>query len=107
MMEETVDEEGASGAMAPRSITITSDNWSFSPAVIMVKKGERVNLSVKGVGGVHGYAVPGLGINETVMPDQTVLIEIPTDKAGSFDVLCSIPCGAGHKDMTGKIIIEE
>lgn len=89
-----------------RVMQVTSENWKFTPNVITAKKGERVQLQVTGISGTHGFAVPDLGINVPVAPGQTVVIDLPTDSVGSHRFFCSIPCGPGHSDMTGQIIIE-
>ena len=89
-----------------RIIQVTSENWKFTPNVITVKKGEKVQLQVTGISGIHGFAVPGLNINQRVEPGQTVTIDLPTDAAGTYQFFCSIPCGPGHKDMKGQIVIE-
>ena len=94
-------------AMAPRIVTVTAEDWSFTPATILVKKGEKIQLSIEGITGAHGYAIPELGINVGVNPGETVLVDLPTDTAGEFAVRCSVPCGSGHRDMTGTIVIEE
>lgn len=100
----------AAAAQAPsgnaRTIKMTAELWKFTPNVVTVKKGEQVTLEVTGVSGTHGIAIPGLGINETVIQGKTISINIPTDKTGTFDFRCSIQCGSGHSDMTGQIIIE-
>ncbi len=90
-----------------RVVAITAANWKFSPNAITAKKGEKVQIVVTGVEGMHGFASPGLGINASIAAGQTVTIDLPTDKAGSFDFFCSVPCGSGHKDMKGTIIITE
>ncbi len=89
-----------------RTIKMTAELWKFTPSVVRVKQGEKVTLEVTGVSGTHGIAIPGLGINETVIQGQTVDIDIPTDKTGTFDFRCSIQCGSGHNDMTGQVIVE-
>lgn len=89
-----------------RVIQVTSENWKFTPNVITVKKNEKVRLQVTGISGTHGFAVPDLGINVPVAPGQTVAIDLPTDKAGTFALFCSILCGSGHFGMKGQIIIE-
>jgi cytochrome c oxidase subunit 2 len=94
-------------ATEPRVISITAENWQFAPSVVVAKKGERVVLEITGLSGTHGFAVPTLGINQPVLTDQTVTVELPTDQPGSFDFFCSIPCGDGHADMRGQIVIEE
>lgn len=70
------------------------------------KKGEVLELRITGVAGTHGFAVPELGINVTIAPGETVTVVIPTDTEGTFSFFCSIPCGSGHRDMTGTITIE-
>lgn len=92
---------------APRIIRVEASNWAFAPSVITVKKGEKVQVQLVGISGRHGFAVSGLGINAEISAGQTVNIDLPTDRAGTFSFLCSIPCGSGHREMTGKIIIEE
>lgn len=100
------DAEAAAPSGSNRTIKVSVDNWSFSPSVIQAKQGEKVMLELTGMNGVHGFGVPALGINEQIMPGQTVTIDLPTKKAGTFDFRCSIACGSGHNDMTGKIVIE-
>jgi heme/copper-type cytochrome/quinol oxidase subunit 2 len=103
-------DEGVSGdeqVSTPRTIAVQADNWSFTPSSITATKGEDVTIAVQGVAGIHGFAVPDLGINVTVNPGETVYMKLPTDAAGSYTFRCSIPCGPGHKEMVGTIVIEE
>jgi cytochrome c oxidase subunit II len=65
-----------------------------------------VQLIVKGAEGMHGLAIPELRINEHVDAGSTVVIDLPTDVAGTFAFLCSVPCGPGHREMKGRIVIE-
>lgn len=89
-----------------RTIKMTAEFWKFTPSVIRVKQGEQVTLEIAGISGTHGIAIPDLGIDETIMQGGTVSVKIPTNKTGTFDFRCSVQCGSGHNDMTGKIIIE-
>lgn len=88
-----------------RVIEVSMSNWAFAPKTISVKKGENVVLRVKGVEGIHSFAVPGLNINVAANPGESKDITIPTDTAGTFDFRCFIPCGSGHKDMVGQLVI--
>jgi len=90
-----------------RIIEVTARNWDFIPDVITAKKGERVTIKLIGESGTHGFSVGQLGINESISPGETKTIELPTDEAGTFNLRCSIPCGFGHGDMTGKVVITE
>lgn len=99
-------QQTAAVATAARVIQVTSENWKFTPNVITVKRGEKVQLQVTGISGTHGFAVPDLGINVPVAPGQTVTIDLPTDSVGTHAFFCSIPCGPGHFDMKGQVVIE-
>lgn len=88
-----------------RTITVKAENWEFQPNSISAKKGEKVRLAVVGAEGVHGLAIPGLNINVSVNAGETVYVDIPTDAAGTFDFFCSVPCGPGHRDMKGSVVI--
>lgn len=89
-----------------RVINITTDYWAFAPNMIRVKRGENVQLRITGKNGIHGFAVAELGINESITPGETVTVNLPTDKPGSYRLFCSIVCGPGHGDMEGTILIE-
>lgn len=89
-----------------RTIMLHSSNWEFQPSTITVKKGENVSLHLMGIQGNHGLSIPALGINETMSQGQNKLVKIPTDTAGAYEFSCSVPCGSGHRDMKGTLVIE-
>ncbi len=106
-------EESSTGATASadamgeaRVIEMSVTDWSFSPSSVTLKKGEKVTIRLKDVDGTHSLGIPDLGINVAINPGETKDIEIPTDKTGAFTFRCLIPCGPGHRDMVGTIVIE-
>ena len=92
---------------SPRVVTISASNFQFSPKIISVKKGEQITLRLQGKEGKHGFAIAGLGINTPVSAGKTIDVTLPTDAAGTFTFRCSVPCGSGHRDMTGTITVAE
>ncbi|MBI2524047.1 cupredoxin domain-containing protein, partial [Candidatus Peregrinibacteria bacterium] len=76
-----------------RVISVTAELWKFTPSVIQVKQSEDVILEITGISGTHGFSVPDLGINATIIQGQTVSVTLPTDRPGTFDFRCSVPCG--------------
>jgi cytochrome c oxidase subunit 2 len=54
----------------------------------------------------HGFDVDDMGIDEPIQPGRAVEIPLDTSKKGEFKVACSIVCGAGHENMTAKIVVE-
>ena len=85
---------------------VTMRKFAIEPDVIRVKQGEDVVLSVSTEDVQHGFEVEDMGINEPVQPGKPVEIHLDTSKKGEFRVACSIICGPGHNDMTGKIVVE-
>lgn len=88
-----------------RTIQVAVSDWAFEPSMIAVQKGERVQLELTGGSGIHSFAIPELGMNIRVEPGETVVVDLPTDAAGTYEVLCRIPCGAGHRDMKATVVI--
>jgi len=91
---------------AARVIRVEASSWQFSPSTIIASVGENVTIQIVGIDGIHGFAVPSLGINVSVAAGETVNVTLPTDTAGSYSLLCNIPCGSGHSSMNGTIVIQ-
>ena len=114
-VEDAVVTEDAGGdgdaikapAAAARIVEITVTNFVFTPNRISVKKGDKVTLNLIGKSGIHGISIPGLGISQRIDIGATASVALPTDTAGAFDFKCNVPCGPGHKEMRGTIVIEE
>lgn len=97
----------ASLATEARVVRIEATNWAFTPNVITAKVGEKVTVQLVSFSGIHGIAVPELGIDaKSEQEGQTVTFDLPTSKAGTFPFRCNVLCGEGHKNMTGTIVIE-
>ncbi len=84
---------------------MTSTDWAFNPLTINAKKGEKIVVRLTNNQGIHSFGAMELGLNVRINPGETKDIVIPTDKAGSFEFRCMVPCGPGHKDMKGTIVI--
>ena len=90
----------------PRVIEVEASQFAFEPSDIEVAVGESVRLLVHSVDVEHGFAIPSLGIGETIPPDGTpVTIEFVAGEAGRHRILCSVFCGAGHGGMGGTLSI--
>lgn len=89
-----------------REITIDASNWKFSQTAINVNKGDLVKLTVTSSSGIHGFVLSGYSVSlHPIAPGDSKTIEFVADKEGSFDFFCNVPCGRGHRDMTGKFIV--
>jgi cytochrome c oxidase subunit 2 len=99
--EEIASGDSAAGGEV-KEITINASNFEFDPKEVRVNVGDTVVLKMVNVSGVHGLAIPELGINIT----DSEPVEFTVDKAGTYKYVCSIFCGAGHADMVGELIVE-
>lgn len=90
----------------PRVVDVTITDWSFSPATITAKQGEKVQLRLIGDKGIHSLLVADLGVNVRVSPGETTVVDLATDKTGTFEGRCGVPCGPGHRDMKFTIVVE-
>ena len=89
-----------------KEFKMTAKQFVFEPSTIEVNKGDKVRLIVTSVDVPHGIAIPEYGINQRLEPGKPATIEFTADKQGTFTAFCSVLCGAGHKDMRGKIIVK-
>ena len=102
----TAMEKSQPAAAKTVTIDMTVENFKFTPNVIRVKKGDKLVIRLTDTTGVHGIGIRDLNISVGIGMGETKDIVIPTDTAGTFDFRCNVPCGPGHKEMTGQIIIE-
>jgi len=95
--KQNTDEKGA-------YITVVGTEYSYSPATIVVKKGETVTINFRNEGSIaHNITLPELGVkSETILPGRSASVTFTPREKGTFSFWCSV---AGHKDagMTGKV----
>jgi len=88
-------------------VTVTSDEYSFSPATITVKNGVTVRLTLKNTGNVsHNFLIDALDVDSgLVSPGSSKTFEFSADGAGTYSFYCSVP---GHEDsgMVGTLEVE-
>ncbi|MBI5176580.1 cupredoxin domain-containing protein [Candidatus Micrarchaeota archaeon] len=85
-------------------------NWAWTPGTITVKKGDHVKITVTVPAGdkAHGFALPAFGVDSgAISPGESKVVEFDATQAGAFDFFCNVPCGPGHIEMKGKLIVEE
>jgi len=94
------------GSSAGSTIKVVARRGEFSPDVIRLKKNVPATLEITSTDVRHGFAIPDLNIETSVVPNQPTRVALTPDKAGEFNFLCTVFCGEGHEDMTGRIIVE-
>jgi cytochrome c oxidase subunit 2 len=89
-----------------KEFVITAKQWSFSPSVIKVKKGDTIVLKLSSADVEHGIVIADFGINTKFKPGEIKVVEFVADKTGTFEFICNVRCGVGHMGMKGMIIVE-
>lgn len=88
-----------------KEFSMTARKWTFDPTVITVKQGDSVRINMKSIDVAHGFALPEFGVNQNLEPGKEVVVEFTANKKGEFPFHCSVICGQGHKEMTGKLVV--
>ena len=92
---------------AADSATLDATNWKFSQPVVVAHAGVPMTLHITSTAGMHGIKSDDLGIHDTMlMPGKTVTVTFTPQKAGTYSIHCSVPCGPGHSDMAFTVKVE-
>lgn len=88
-------------------INITAKNNKWDPISIIVKAGDTVKINLINEDAYdHGFAIEAFGVNKRMFAKQNTSVEFIASKKGNFLFYCSVPCGEGHLEQTGHIIVE-
>lgn len=90
--------------VSQRTIHMGVRQWAWDPAEITVDYGEKVILIMHNADVPHSISIPDLGVKEAIPAEGAVVI-FTADKRGTFDFFCDVPCGKGHGQMKGKMIV--
>ncbi len=88
-------------------ITLEAFNWGFRQSgATDIRAGDAVRLTVKSSEGIHGVGIRSLNLStEKVNPGEEATLEFTVTKAGDLEYYCNVPCGSGHREMKGKLIV--
>ncbi|MEK7128572.1 MAG: cupredoxin domain-containing protein [Patescibacteria group bacterium] len=76
---------------AVKEFTVTGKNFSFSPSLITVKKGDRVKIIFENSAGFHDFKIDEYGVAaKQAQSPATEILEFTANKTGSFEYYCSV-----------------
>lgn len=97
-----------SGRVVEINMRVLEDQWQWEPSVIRVNPGDRVHLNIFNEDNYdHGFAIDVFGVNRRLFPKTTTVVEFNAVLRGKFNFYCSVPCGDGHYDQIGEMIVGE
>lgn len=89
----------SSAAPTTRKIVVHARRFSFDPAEIDVKAGEKVHLELVSDDVTHSLLVKDLKIDETAKKGHPGETDFEATHAGDFEGRCGHFCGSGHGHM--------
>ncbi|WP_127579706.1 cupredoxin domain-containing protein [Paenibacillus koleovorans] len=95
-------EEDLAAADGMKTLKITASNFQFDQAEYKVTKGDTLKVILSNKEGKHGIEIVGLDVT---LSGATTSKEVTFDKPGTYDIVCSVPCGAGHVQMKTKLVV--
>ncbi|WP_025853143.1 cupredoxin domain-containing protein [Paenibacillus ehimensis] len=93
----------ANGNAAAQQVKLVATNFEFDQKEYTVKKGEDVTFSLENKQGMHAVQISGANVS---LDNNNKTKTVKIDKAGTYDIICSLPCGQGHATMKSKLIVE-
>jgi cytochrome c oxidase subunit II len=92
-----------SSAAAASEVKLVATNFKFDQQEYKVKAGSDVKLSLENKEGIHGIEVKGLNVK---LDGQNLSKTFKAEKAGTYEIICNVPCGTGHMQMKAKLVVE-
>ena len=76
--------------------------------VVVTPAGSRVELELTSRDVEHGFEIPGTDTKVTIPPrgGGSVTVVVHAEKTGKIRFRCARPCGAGHAEMAGVIVVK-
>ncbi|MCR8636536.1 cupredoxin domain-containing protein [Paenibacillus radicis (ex Xue et al. 2023)] len=94
---------GGASSAASQDLKLVASNFKFDQAEYKVKKGQDIKVTLENKEGMHGVEIKGLSVK---LDGNTKTATFKADKEGTYDIICSVPCGQGHMTMKSKLIVE-
>jgi cytochrome c oxidase subunit 2 len=90
-------------AASAQQLKITATNFKFDQPEYKVKKDQEVVVTLDSKEGLHGIGIDAFKVK---LDGATKTATFKPDKAGTYDIVCNVPCGTGHMTMKSKLIVE-
>jgi cytochrome c oxidase subunit II len=70
---------------------------------LVLPAGREVDLTLRAVDVIHGFAIPEMRIKQNAIPGQTQHIHFTPQTPGDYAILCTQVCGLGHYRMQAML----
>ncbi len=87
--------------------------WSFyypsldvTSSELHVPVGQQVLLELHSKDVIHQFWIPAYRVKKDVMPDRVTQLTFTANRAGTFPIVCTKVCGAGHALMRSQVVAQ-
>jgi cytochrome c oxidase subunit 2 len=101
--ESVTTAPASSDAAQEVKLIASAVTFKYDKTEYHVKKGVPVKLTLEMKDGNHGARLADFNVN--LNADKPTATFTP-EKAGTFLIKCSVPCGSGHMTMSANLIVE-
>ena len=70
---------------------------------LVLPAGREVDLRLRAVDVIHGFAIPEMRVKQNAVPGQTVHLHFTPIRPGVYAILCTQLCGLGHYRMNANL----
>lgn len=89
-----------------KEFKIEAFQFGFDPNTIEVNQGDKVRFIAWSRDVPHGLTIREFEVKMNLQDSNPQTVEFVADKKGTFTFFCSVPCGANHKEMKGRLIVK-
>lgn len=75
----------------------------FVRSQLVLPAGREVDLRLRALDVMHGFAIPALRVKQNAIPGQTFHLHFTPTTPGDYSVLCTQVCGLGHARMQAVV----
>lgn len=96
----------SSGKVVEVDMRVLKNQWKWQPDTIKVDPGDKVVLHIFNEDTYdHGFGIDVFGVNRRLFPQRTTTVEFSASLRGKFAFFCTVPCGEGHYDQIGTLLV--
>ena len=70
---------------------------------LVLPEGREVDLRLRALDVIHGFAVPEMRLKQNAVPGQTIHLHFTPLRPGTYAILCTQLCGLGHYRMNANL----
>jgi cytochrome c oxidase subunit 2 len=72
---------------------------------IRVPQGKPVKFILSASDVLHGFYLPDFRVKMDMIPGRVTTLRVQPDRAGSYQIFCTVYCGTGHSNMLAQLIV--